>query len=54
MYYKYVFPNRYSADIVFNNSEDVEDNILHENLSELYKKVVKYLENTESKSMDIV
>ena len=54
MYYKYVFPNRYAADIVFNNSEDVEDNILHENLSELYKKVVKYLENTESKSMDIV
>ena len=54
MFYKYVFPNRDYADIVFDNTEAAGNYNLHKKLFELYKKVIKYIENEQSENTEVV
>ena len=54
MFYKHVFPNRHYADIVFDNTENSGNYNLHKKLFELYKKVIKYIENEQSENTEVV
>jgi len=54
MFYKYVFPNRHYADIVFDNTQSGGNYNLHKKLFELYKKVIEYVENDQSENTEVV
>ena len=54
MFYKYVFPNRHYADIVFNNTQSSGNYNLHKKLFDLYKKVIEHIESEHSDVFDTV
>lgn len=54
MFYKYVFPNRHYADIVFDNTQSGGNYNLHKKLFELCKKVIEYVENDQSENIEAV
>ena len=45
MFYKYVFPNRHYADIVFNNTQITGTYNLQKKLFELYKKIIQHIDD---------